>query len=98
MKYLRNYILLLLISAMIFSCSQEKVKLTEGNWRGVVKLNKDITDSDMPFLFTFETGEGKPTKVTIINAEERVLADEISLTSDSLIIKLPPVRRDRKAV
>jgi len=86
-----------ILSLVLLSCGRDEIKLSEGNWRGIIKLNKDIPDSEMPFIFTFEMKENKSPIVTIINAEEKVISKEISYTRDSLIIKLPVFKDEIRA-
>jgi thiol-disulfide isomerase/thioredoxin len=87
----------MILSLVLFSCGKDKIKLTEGNWRGMVKLNKDIADSDMPFIFILDVKDIKTPKVTIINADEKVISNEIIYTADSLIIKLPVFKDEIRA-
>jgi thiol-disulfide isomerase/thioredoxin len=91
------YIVLMLLSAAVFSCGKRDIKPTEGNWRGVIKLNNDIPDSEMPFIFVLDIKNVKSPEVTIINANEKVISDETFFTGDSLIIKLPVFKDEIKA-
>lgn len=71
----------LVISLLFLQNTFGKNELKEGMWRGVLKLNDS---TDLPFNF-----EVKGKTMQIINADERIVADEITLTNDSVFIRMP---------
>jgi len=75
---------LLLLSALL--CSAQTV-INEGIWRGVLKLDvkKQI---ELPFTFNVFYADGQPT-ITIFNAEENIVIDEIERKDDSIFFKMP---------
>lgn len=74
---------------ILFSCGNEKKTspLKEGKWRGVLTLN-DSTGLILPFNFDL-TFENDSVSITIHNAEEKILANEISFSEDSVFIRMP---------
>jgi thiol-disulfide isomerase/thioredoxin len=70
-----------IISLLFLQNATAKNDLKEGNWRAVLKLNDS---TDLPFNF-----EIKGKAMHIINAEERIVADEIVYTADSVFIRMP---------
>lgn len=76
-------LLLLLISLHVSSQTQ----VSEGLWRGVLRLDQK-KQIDLPFTFNVFYADGQPT-ITIFNAEETIVADEIEQKGDSLFIKMP---------
>ncbi|MCI0472542.1 MAG: TlpA family protein disulfide reductase [Ignavibacteria bacterium] len=97
MKNILSYIVLLILPLMLFSCGKDRIKLSEGNWRGIVNLNKDFAGSEMPFIFILDLKDSKSPKVTIINADEKVVSNEVFYTADSLLIKLPVFKDEIRA-
>ena len=71
----------LVISLLFLQNTFAKSGLKEGMWRGVLKLNDS---TDLPFNF-----EVKGKTMQIINADERIIADEITFTNDSVFIRMP---------
>lgn len=53
----------------------------EGKWRGELKINDTI---NLPFNFYL-----KKNKLAIINADERIVTDEMQVKGDSVIIQMP---------
>ncbi len=84
-------ILLLILTAIFFiSCSNKKVELQYGDWRGILLIDKENTANELPFLFTLEFNpDTKKISMKIFNAEEVIETDEIILENDSLKIKMP---------
>ncbi len=58
-----------------------------GPWHGILQLNDSLM-TPLEVHFELKNSSGKWSMV-IINAEERILADEIILKSDSIFIKMP---------
>jgi len=79
-----NYFLLLFFCIFTNAMFAQK-SLQPGNWQGSLKLN-DSTE----LLFNFELMNAKGNvSLTIINADERIVVDEVTLAGDSLFIKMP---------
>lgn len=55
-----------------------------GMWRGVLTIN----GGELPFNFEAKYA-GSKLQIEIMNGEEKILVDEISLVDDSVIIKMP---------
>jgi thiol-disulfide isomerase/thioredoxin len=62
-------------------------KLKEGSYRGVLILNEDKA-IDLPFNFAVSYEKRKPI-ITIQNADERIVVDEITIKGDSINFKMP---------
>ncbi|MBK7181701.1 MAG: hypothetical protein IPH89_01545 [Bacteroidetes bacterium] len=73
--------IILIISLLFLQNAFAKNDLKEGTWRAVLKLNDS---TDLPFNF-----EIKGKAMHIINADERIVADEIVYTADSVFIRMP---------
>lgn len=91
----RNYIcgVRAIVYSLIFSfcigCTgRDKNQLKEGAWRGV--LFPDTADASLELPFNFELKK-KDTSytITILNAEERIEVEEVSLLGDSVFIRMP---------
>lgn len=82
-----SYLLLILV---FFACKTEdknkekllETKLKEGLYRADLKIDDSIT---IPFSFKVKD----ETHLTILNADEEILVDEITYNKDSVYIKLP---------
>jgi peroxiredoxin len=73
---------------LIFSCKQaeEKQELKEGIWRASL----DVMDGQqLPFNFKLFKAENGDYNLEILNAEEVILVDEVSIMADSIHIKTP---------
>ena len=79
-----RYIFFLLL---IFTMAQAQVKIKEGMWRGVLSLDTK-NHIDLPFTFNVFYVGGEPT-ITIFNAEENIVVDEIKVTTDSAFFYMP---------
>lgn len=87
----RMLFLLIIAGFSLFSlsCSKRKVELKEGNWRGVLLLDKNDSTAVLPFNFSYtQDKDGKPS-IVITNADEKLKIDEITFTGDTIKIKLP---------
>jgi thiol-disulfide isomerase/thioredoxin len=77
-------VLAFILFNFLFSYAQS---LQKGIWRGVLTL--DFKENiELPFNFEVKNN-GKKTTITIINADERIVVDEISFKKDSVIFKMP---------
>lgn len=72
---------LLLLVLALGSCAPKKVELKKGFWRGVF----DLQGQQLPFNFEI-TQESEKYQVYLINGEEKLLQDEISIVGDSVKI------------
>jgi len=73
------------IAIVFISCSSNhKTELKEGIWRGVI----GIQGQDLPFTFLVETDSAHHINVSIKNASENILLDEVIIDSDTVSITL----------
>jgi len=75
-------ILLLCIALTFLSCQEEIKSPKQGTWRTVLEVQDE---KELPFLFEWNANN----TLTIINAEERILVDDIVMEADSITIKHP---------
>ena len=97
MKTLKISIFIILISLISLYCSDKKVELNQGNWRGVILLDKNEPTFLLPFEFTFEKSTDGKFRITIFNADEKISSEEITLSNDSVFIKMPVFKDEIKA-
>lgn len=77
---------------ILFGCHSADT-LPNGIWRGVLK-----TESRVEIPFNFELADSANQKVMfILNGKERLLVDEITVTKDSLLIRLPVLDTEIRA-
>src|SRR5687767_10158744 len=88
---LRLIIIFFLFGNLMFS-----KKLPEGIYRGVLILNEE-KNTELPFNFEVKY-KGKKPMITIRNAEERIIVDEITLKGDSVNFKMPVFNTEFKTV
>lgn len=69
------------------STSSFSKKIKEGAYRGVLILNQDKV-LELPFNFTVSYKNRKPI-ITIQNADERIVVDEINIKGDSVNFRMP---------
>jgi thiol-disulfide isomerase/thioredoxin len=81
----------LLLSTMGFS-----KKLKEGIYRGVLTLSEE-KGIELPFNFSVRY-KGKKPFITITNADERIVVDEITVKGDSVNFKMPVFDTEFKTV
>ncbi|MBN4046995.1 TlpA family protein disulfide reductase [bacterium AH-315-P13] len=76
--------LFLLFIIMLISCNKEKSiqKLEQGTYRAVLQVQDN---KDLPFIFKVKSD----STLTIFNAEEEIIIDEIEYRNDSVFIKFP---------
>lgn len=79
----------LISSFWFFSCTTHKKPspLKEGKWRGILTF-VDSTGLILPFNFDLSF-QNDSAKITIHNAEEKILVNEISFKGDSVFIRMP---------
>lgn len=73
--------------AVLALSAQAQTHIGEGIWRGTLTLdeNKKI---EVPFTFNVFYADGQPT-LTVFNAEERIVVEEVNIQNDSLFFKMP---------
>ncbi|MEK6615051.1 MAG: TlpA disulfide reductase family protein, partial [Bacteroidota bacterium] len=88
-KYIRLLSIISILSIIAFSCSYEKKTspIKEGTWRGILTLN-DSTGLIVPFNFDLSF-QNDSTTITIHNAEEKILVNDISFKGDSVFMQMP---------
>jgi thiol-disulfide isomerase/thioredoxin len=64
-----------------------QTRMNEGLWRGILKLDPK-KQVELPFTFNVFYADGQPT-ITIFNAEENIVIDEIEQKGDSVFFKMP---------
>jgi thiol-disulfide isomerase/thioredoxin len=69
----------LLTVGMLASCGKPSPGLKAGNWRGVL----EIQGHELPFGLEI-TKEGTSWKANLVNAGEKILLDEITITGDTV--------------
>ncbi len=79
-------LLLIFLSLSFVGFSQSSVKL--GTWRGVLLLNAE-KNIELPFNFEVHKDKQNHLQLTIKNADERIMIDEVTVTKDSLNFKMP---------
>jgi thiol-disulfide isomerase/thioredoxin len=72
---------------LLFSSAhaQKELPLRAGNWLGIIQLNDS---TQLPFYFNAVYTNGK-LGIEISNADEHILVDEVFVSTDSLIFKMP---------
>ncbi|ALI97815.1 peroxiredoxin family protein [Rufibacter tibetensis] len=65
------------------SSSTTEPELATGSWRGIIQ----VSNQDMPFNFTVSEEGGKKVAY-LINADEKILIDEISTSEDSVRLQM----------
>jgi len=79
-----NILLTCLVFFFLLSCNehnQTKIDLPLGTWKGIISQQ----GQELPFLFESSKRGGK-TIITLLNGEERLEIDEVSLKGDSIYI------------
>lgn len=90
MKFINNFFLLFVSYFALFSCSEDtkstvaQITPSEGEWRMTLDLGK----KRLPFNFTLYKVSDS-WEMTLKNAEEEILVDQIKQVHDSLLIDLP---------
>ncbi|WP_041537097.1 TlpA disulfide reductase family protein [Pseudopedobacter saltans] len=85
MKY-KNQILLIIFALLLQACDKPSYSLQEGIWRGTVLTQSDV---EIPFNFEVEKDSLGKYVLNIINGKERLLVDDVSVSKDSVFIRLP---------
>ncbi|RDK85431.1 peroxiredoxin family protein [Marinirhabdus gelatinilytica] len=70
------------IVVLLFSCNRKLDKPKQGEWRATMET---MDGKQLPFLFTFTEG----LTMTVSNATEEVIFDDVTLREDSIIIAHP---------
>jgi thiol-disulfide isomerase/thioredoxin len=94
MKFSKGILLILIILIFtVSSCSKKnKYELIEGNWVGVLEMDKNDKSQLLPFKFSVNKNE-----IVITNAEEKIVIKEMSITNDSIVMKLPVFKDEIRA-
>lgn len=92
-----RYTIILVLLMTLNSCGKKSVEISKGVWRGTIQLNEKASESQMPFLFSWNKGNDGKDEITIMNAEERIAVNEITYAGDSVFIKLPVFKDEIKA-
>ena len=71
----------------LVACKQEpKSQLVLGAWKGEMQVSET---QQLPFNFSLTKNDGDRYIMTIMNADERIQVDEITIKNDSIIIQMP---------
>ena len=73
--------LIIILAVLIGACSPKKIELKTGLWRGVIEMQ----GQQLPFGFEVQKSDNRYS-INVINAEEKLALDEISVTGDSVRI------------
>ena len=74
--------LFVFIIVTLCACSEEKITPKSGEWRAVLET---MDGKELPFQFVYKSDNS----LSIYNAEEIIEVDEVQITGDSIIIKMP---------
>jgi thiol-disulfide isomerase/thioredoxin len=80
---IKKIILLLAISVS----ATAQIHINDGLWRGVLTLDTK-KQLELPFIFNVYYADGEPS-ITIFNADEKIVIDEIEVKNDSIFFKMP---------
>ncbi len=75
----------LLLAITLGSCRQGITKLEAGKWRATLKTQSGV---EIPFNFEVSLKKDK-TAFTLRNGDEKLAADKVEITADSVIVQLP---------
>lgn len=79
----------LAILMMTMGCGRMNKELKSGSWLGVICIDTLDRTKDVPFnMVCTITPEGK-IQMAILNADERIIVNEIEQNGDTLLMKLP---------
>lgn len=78
-----RFFLFVVITALVAGCNPKNSKLKAGLWRGVIEMQ----GQQLPFGFDVQETNGR-YKIFVLNAEERLALDEITVTGDSVRITM----------
>jgi thiol-disulfide isomerase/thioredoxin len=73
----------IVMTALVAGCNPKNSKLKAGLWRGVLEMQ----GQQLPFGFDVQETNGQ-YKIFVLNAEERLALDEITVTGDSVRITM----------
>ena len=79
---LSKLVLVLCASVFLLSCNRELSKPKAGEWRATLET---MEQKQLPFLFTFSENQ----VLTVLNAGEKVVFDDVTIVGDSIIIAHP---------
>lgn len=84
----------IITSTVLFSaCSKSQNNLSQGTWRATIK---NEAGTEVPFNFEVLDSAGNKV-IYILNANDRLKVDDITITGDSVLIKLPLFDSEFKA-
>lgn len=85
-------IIFFLLLSFLFACKREvrNSPLKTGGWKGVLTLI-DSTGLILPFRFQvdFDQDKEKELSITVFNADDKIIVDEIRFEKDSIFIQMP---------
>ena len=83
---MKNWIMLLTLSLIISSCAtiEKEIVLKQGIWQAELKV---MDNQILPFNFQLSRSSEGKYSMDILNAEEVITVDEITINGDSIIIR-----------
>jgi len=94
---MKNLIIIAIGLFTIVSCGK-KSEIKQGPWLGVIQIDPSDKSMDLPFNMNYSlSSEGYP-QMEISNADEKILINEITITGDTLVMKLPVFTSEIKAI
>lgn len=90
-KIFQLFVLTLLFTGIesVANAQGKEAPFKMGNWVGVIQLNDDNHNSDMPFNFVHTYNRNAKQVVEVTNAGERITITEFSIKDDTLRMKFP---------
>src|SRR5687768_17527142 len=79
-----RFFVIIVAIAFIGCSSNKQINIKEGIWRGVI----DIQGHELPFNFKIYKDSTKHLTASIINADEKIVLDEVVLNGDSISMTL----------
>src|ERR1700756_1668667 len=77
----------LLLPLFISVTAMAQIHINDGLWRGVLTLDAK-KQLELPFIFNVYYAGGDPS-ITIFNADEKIVIDEIEVKNDSVFFQMP---------
>lgn len=89
-------LIICMLSVVLFSCNKKTTEIKDGLWRGVLLIDKTDNSVELPFIFAMKNESGK-NSITITNAKEKIITEEITYSGDSVFIKMPVFKDEIRA-
>lgn len=86
-----------LIFVLLVSLNLAAQNFKKGTWRGVLTLSETKNEIILPFNFNVLYENNKPV-IEVINADEKIRVDEVTINGDSVNFKMPVFDTEFKTV